>query len=117
VKVTRGAWAAAIGVVAIATVIVLISRPRTADGYTFTVAAGENPSSLKLTFPAATMIEIDRDGRLVIRNSDRSLRIARAHASQDGRPIDVRLMLDRDGDVRFVLGRFDPERPLIVTVR
>jgi hypothetical protein len=119
VKAVRRWWVvvAALFVVGIVTAALVRERVRTPDGYTFTVAAGEDPDALQLTFPAATLIEIDRDGRLVIRHSDRSMRIARAEAMQDGRRIDVRFVLDRDGDVRFVVGDYDATRPLIVTAR
>jgi hypothetical protein len=117
VKLLRRWWVVAVVVVGIVTAVLVRERPRPPDGDTFTVAAGEDPAALKLTFPDATMIEIDREGRLVIRHGDRSMRIARAEATQDGRRIDVRFVMDRDGDVRFVLGDYDASRPLIVTAR
>jgi hypothetical protein len=119
VKAMRHWWVVVVGlfVVAIVTVVLVRERARAPDGYTFTVAAGEDPAALRLTFPAATLIEIDRDGRLVIRNGDRSRRVAQAEATQDGRRIDVRFVMDRDGDIRFVVGDYDASRPLMVSAR
>lgn len=116
-KPMRSWWAVLVVTVAGGILAMLLVRARPPDGYTFTVAAGESPAALKLTFPAATMLEIDRHGRLVIRDGDRSMRIATAEARQDGARVAVRFAIDRDGDVRFVVGDYDASRPLIVTAR
>ncbi len=103
----------------------MLSPRRTAPyrlpDYRFVVTPGDDPGALRLDLPDARMVEVDRAGDLIVQRSDTATHASRPRAYQriDGvrRDVDVRFVLDANGDVRFAVGAYDRQQPLVIDPR
>jgi hypothetical protein len=81
------------------------------------IAPGDDPSALPLPVEDAHLIEVDRNGALLVHSGDR-VRRQKPHAYQDinGRRQDVSVRFDitAAGDPRLVVGTYDRTRPLVI---
>lgn len=88
------------------------------SAYQFVVRPGDDPGALRLEFPGARMVEVDRTGELILQNGDTATHSGRPRAYQhiggSRRDVAVRFVLDANGDVRFVLGSYDRHQPLVI---
>jgi hypothetical protein len=86
--------------------------------YDFVVAPGANPRVLRLRAEGATTALDQSTGDLVLRHDGREVRqrAPLAYQLRDGhrRAVDARYALDSNGDVRVVLGDYDPTRTLVI---
>jgi hypothetical protein len=99
-------------------------RPRAADldvaaiAYQVELPAGVDPTQLRLAFPGADFVEIERSGDLVLHAGSRSTRRHGPRAYQDlggqRREIDARFALDKNGDLRVKVGPYDPRHPVVI---
>jgi len=81
------------------------------------IAPGEDPAALPLPVEEAHLIEVDRNGALLVHSGDR-VRRQKPYAYQDidGRRRDVPIRFDitAAGDPRLVVGAYDRTRPLVI---
>lgn len=87
--------------------------------YDFLIAAGADPRSIGLAIDGAKSLGIDRTGDLVLRFRDGEIRMRKPVAYQtsaDGSrtSVDARFVLSARHHVRFKLGPYDPEKPLVI---
>ncbi|HUI80835.1 MAG TPA: SBBP repeat-containing protein [Bryobacteraceae bacterium] len=84
----------------------------------FVVAAGVDPSQIRMRYSGAGALRIDAKGRLVIPAGDRELCEEAPTIYQDTagvrNTVEGRYSLAADGAVGFVLGPYDRTRPLII---
>jgi hypothetical protein len=68
--------------------------------------------------PAATLLEIDRTGNLLIHTASGRTQSTRPRVSQSAaagrRFVEARFALDKSGDLRLQVGAHDPGRPLLI---
>jgi hypothetical protein len=109
-----------------------VRRPRVYDGidlvwhgsqdglleYDFDVAPGADPQQIALAFDGVRGVEVGPRGDLLLKTREATLRQRRPVVYQrtpNGRHVvDSRYQIDRDGRVRFALGDYDHERPLVI---
>lgn len=88
------------------------------SAYQFVVRPGDDPGALRLEFPGARMVEVDRTGQLIVQKGDTATHAGRPRAYQhiggSRRDVEVRFVLDANGDVRFVLGGYDRQQALVI---
>ena len=86
--------------------------------YDFVVAPGADPRQIRLRFEGPSRVDAAADGDLVLRMPNGEIRHRRAAVFQEGprgrEPIAARSVAGPDGDVRFDVGAYDPERPLVI---
>jgi hypothetical protein len=86
--------------------------------YDFVVSPGADPRRIRLRFPGAQRIRLDADGALVLHAGNAELRQPLPVVYQDieGRrsPVAGRYHLARNGEVRFALGKYDRDLPLVI---
>lgn len=87
--------------------------------YDFLIAPGADPRSIALAIDGAKSIGIDRTGDVVLRFRDGEIRMRKPVAYQTSAggsrtPVDARFVLSARHHVRFKLGPYDPERPLVI---
>ena len=89
--------------------------------YQFVVTPGDDPAALRLDFPGARTVEVNRSGDLTVLQGDTATHANRPRAYQHiggtRRDVDVRFVLDANGDVRFALGAYDRQQPLVIDPR
>lgn len=86
--------------------------------YDFEIAAGLDPSRIKVDFQGADEIRIDPRGALILRAGALEMRQPKPVAYQiiDGKqsPVEVGYQLDASNQVRFHLGPYDHSQPLVI---
>ncbi len=86
--------------------------------YDFDIAAGRDPSRIKLAFEGIDDIRIDQSGDLVLRAGSVEIHQPKPVAYQliagQERPVDVSYRMDASSHVRFRTGAYDRRRPLII---
>ncbi len=86
--------------------------------YDFQIAAGADPSLIRLSFEGVESKRIDSNGDLVLETPSGPLRQLkpRAYQEYDGRQVErsASYRLDPDGRVGFALAGYDAARPLII---
>ena len=81
------------------------------------IAPGDDPSALPLPLENARLIEVDRNGALLVHHGARVRReMPRAYQDINGRRQDVVVRFDitAAGDARLVAGAYDRTRPLVI---
>jgi hypothetical protein len=82
--------------------------------YDFIVAAGAQPSAIRVAFEGADSLEVDPQGDLLVHTSGGDLRQPKPFIYQaDGRAIEGGFVLD-DGQVGFEIAAYDSAQPLII---
>ena len=82
--------------------------------YDFILQPGADSRSLTLRFTGAGRPKIDTNGDLVLRSGDIEFRHHKPLALQGGKPVECAYAVAPNGDVRFHLGAYDPNRPLTI---
>ena len=86
--------------------------------FEFVLSPGDTPSRIHFDVRDAHVVEIDPTGTLILRVKVQQVWHVRPHAYQTvantRHEIDVRFAIDEHGDVRFVLGPYDPSLPLVI---
>ncbi|HYP13762.1 MAG TPA: DUF4214 domain-containing protein [Bryobacteraceae bacterium] len=82
--------------------------------YDFEVAAGADPSQIRLSFEGKSGVKIDRAGDLLVATGFGELRMKRPIAFQGNKEIACNYRLGHDGSVLFALGHYDRSRPLVI---
>jgi uncharacterized protein (TIGR03437 family) len=84
----------------------------------FLIAAGADPSRIKLSFSGTEAISIDGEGALVLRASGEDLRLLKPQAWQESngsrRTIACNYRLSNKDQVEFRLGDYDATLPLVI---
>jgi hypothetical protein len=84
----------------------------------FRIAPGADPSRIALRIDGARRIDQTGDGGLEVHTANGSLTLRRPVAYQEtdtGRtPVDARFLLSGDGSIRFSVGAYDRNRPLVI---
>jgi hypothetical protein len=82
------------------------------------VEPGADPAAIDMEYVGATELTIDRAGRLRVRGSDGVWIDGTPESWQDGpagrEPVESRFELHGGGRFGFVVGPYDPSRPLVV---
>ena len=85
--------------------------------YDFVLSPARDPRIIRLRYPAAKSIHVDREGALVLRFDGTEIRQLKPNAYQTvagaKRSVDARYVL-RGDEVRFALGPYDPSQPLVI---
>lgn len=86
--------------------------------YDFLVAPHASPSLIKIAFEGADQLSLDADGSLRLQLDKRLLLQPKPVAYQEvhgvREQVNVSYVLKPDGQVGFEMGRYDPNRPLII---
>jgi uncharacterized protein (TIGR03437 family) len=86
--------------------------------YDFDIAAGRDPSRIKLAFEGIDGIRIDQSGELVLRAGSVEIHQPKPVAYQliagQEQPVDVSYRMDTSNHVRFRTGAYDRRRPLVI---
>ncbi|AMY12424.1 hypothetical protein LuPra_05699 [Luteitalea pratensis] len=86
--------------------------------YDFEVAAHADPSQIAMAFEGVEQLEVDPGGDLLIHVGGRVLRQQRPFTYQVGpngrQEIPSRFVIDGEQEVRFALGSYDTDRPLVI---
>jgi Beta-propeller repeat len=83
----------------------------------FRVNAGAYPAKIALRFNGANTVHVDSQGDLEVEAAGGRLTLRRPVAYQeiDGRKrVDAKFALDKDGTVRFRIGNYDRDQPLVI---
>lgn len=81
--------------------------------FDFVVAAGADPSRIRLEFPGAERLRINADGALVVRSGGQDFPLRKPDAVQGGR-IAVNYILRGPNFAGLRLGRYDRSKPLVI---
>jgi hypothetical protein len=82
--------------------------------YDFLLAARADPAVIAVGFDGVERVILDDGGNLLLETAGGTVRQRRPHAFQDGRAVACRYRLDGRRRVRFELGPYDRERPLVI---
>jgi len=86
--------------------------------YDFEVAAGVDPSAIAVAFDGVDRVRLEDDGDLTLIVADADLRFHQPVAYQSGAEgrefVEARYQLSDSGAIRFVLGEYDRDRPLVI---
>ncbi len=89
-------------------------RPR----YDLAIAAGADPSQIRMEFEGADTVRVTADGTLLIGTSVGELQqsglLAYQRNGSEQRAIACSFSVDADGRVRFEVGHYDRSRPLVI---
>jgi len=92
----------------------LLAKPH----FEFVLSPGDTPSRIHFDLRDAHVVEIDPTGTLILQVKVQETWHVRPHAYQTfanaRHEVDVRFAIDEHGDVRFVLGPYDPSLPLVI---
>ena len=84
----------------------------------FVVAPGANPAQIRLTFDSADKAKLASDGSLEIEMGGRTVSWLKPSLYQQGpggkRRVEGRYKMEADGSVRFEVGVYDPNQPLVI---
>jgi hypothetical protein len=76
--------------------------------------AGADPRRVALHFDGAVRQAINSDGSVVLETVAGSLIQHKPRVRQDGREISARYRVERNGDIKIVLGQYDRSRDLVI---
>jgi hypothetical protein len=87
--------------------------------YDLVVAPGGDPGQIRLRFPGAARVTLDRAGDLLIGTPSGTVRNGRPMAYQTSprgmrEPVTARYQLRGNGEIGIALGRYDRRRPLVI---
>lgn len=86
--------------------------------YDFQIAAGRDPSTIKIAFDGIDHLGIGRNGDLILRAGAVEIRQPKPSAYQLvaglARPVDVAYRIDRSNQVSFEMGPYDRARALVI---
>jgi uncharacterized protein (TIGR03437 family) len=82
--------------------------------YDWVVSPGADPGRIRLEFPGASQIKLDRDGGLVIRKNGAELRQRPPVMRQAGKRIEGAYVLEAGRRVSFRVGAYNRREPLVI---